>query len=133
MHGWLWCLEHNAARRDRLGATLILATFGFLLGAWIALGNVHILEHDTDVHDEAASVASAIRDLAGEHRGCADALARLPAVLPAARLRADPWGNPWSIRCHGDLAVVRSAGADGHFGAQDDIVEVALVPTQNDH
>ena len=72
----------------------------------------------------ARSLAATIQAL-GEGGRCGDALARLPEVVPPASLRADPWGTAWSIRCHGDLAVVRSAGPDGEAGTEDDVVEVA--------
>jgi hypothetical protein len=135
MHGWPWCFEQTAVRRDQLGATMILATFGFVLGAWIALGTYEreeVDDADAHAHAEAASVATAIRELADERGGCSEALAHLPVVQPAASLRADPWGKAWSIRCHGDLAVVRSAGADGEFGAEDDIVEVAVTRSKTE-
>jgi hypothetical protein len=132
MHGWPWSLELDATRRDRSGALLILAVFGFVLGGWIAIATWDRDVTDTG-RDRARALADDIRALAiGSGLPCGDALARLPFVRDAASLRQDPWGNAWSIRCHGDLAIVRSAGADGLFGAQDDIVEVAVTPPQGD-
>ena len=133
MHGWPWSLELDAAHRDRSGALLILAVFGFVLGGWIAIATWERAEVTDTGREQARALADDIRGLAmGSGLPCGDALTRLPLVNDAAALRRDPWGNAWSIRCHGDLAVVRSAGADGVFGAQDDIVEVAVTPQPGD-
>jgi hypothetical protein len=127
MHGWPWSYDPEELRRDRRCAAIILA--GFTVTLAFCFGASRFGERASDVsHCEdrsaARSLAATIQAL-GEGGRCGDALARLPEVVPPASLRADPWGTPWSIRCHGDLAVVRSAGPDGEVETEDDVVEVA--------
>lgn len=127
MHTWPWCYEPEELRRDRRWAALILATFTAILVMWTT--TQLFLPPPPEArcsHDvaPARALAKTIEALAVEGT-CGDALARLPEVVPAVTLRADPWGSAWSIRCHGDLAVVRSAGPDGEHGTDDDVVAVA--------
>jgi len=58
---------------------------------------------------------------------CEQAVAEL-----ASDSRRDGWGRPFQLRCErrehggGDSLLVRSAGADGRFGTDDDIYSYAL-------
>ncbi len=129
MHGWPWCYEPEELRRDRRYAALVLGGFSAILVMSMTIELCSPRPPGCRCSDDGAparALAATIRALA-DGGPCGAALARLPEVVPAATLRADPWGAAWSIRCHGDLAVVRSAGPDGDVGTDDDVVEVAQI------
>jgi hypothetical protein len=69
------------------------------------------------------------RSLADELRvadTCTDSLTRLGERL--VEDGRDPWGRRWSVRCHGELGVVRSAGADARWRTPDDVIALSASP-----
>jgi hypothetical protein len=121
---------HPHGRLTR-SASVILAMFGIAVGGYLAVSSFPRPPTDMEVaHEDAARIGTAIQLLGRDYGSCSAALIHLPELRPAWTLRADPWGTPWSIRCHGDLAVVRSAGPDAEMGTAADVVEVAVAPSQ---
>lgn len=58
-----------------------------------------------------------------DEAGCPDA-ARLERdrLLEAGTSSVDPWGRNYEVHCGGDSTWVRSAGADGRFDTEDDVI-----------
>ena len=105
--------------------------FGVAIGGLIAVSNFPRPPNEIEIaREDAARIATAAQLLGADYGSCTAALIHLPELRPAWTLRADPWGTPWSIRCHGDLVVVRSAGPDAEMGTWVDVVEVAVVPLE---
>jgi hypothetical protein len=119
-------LSPDESKLPALVVRLLLVVVSVALGA--SLGWQWAAHRSDDPRTEhadawARDTADRLQALGADRgRSCVDALTDLARTVDLAGLRHDPWGEIWSLRCHGDLGVVHSAGPDRRWNTVDDIV-----------
>jgi len=117
-------------RRRRAGMTLVEVMIVVIIMAMIATAvGMAVLPAYTDMRvrqaraDAAAMQSAAIAYLLTGSRECPTTSDLVAAhVLNAQARDRDPWGHEFVIECEGDAVWVRSTGADGQPGTEDDIL-----------
>lgn len=123
-------IVQTAARKGSRGMTLVeilvvLAIIGLIVGGVaVVAGNAFGSAQADTARNEVIQIESASEMYMVQKKGaCPKSIQDLRAGGVLKRVKKDPWGNPYTIKCPGEHSNidVSSPGKDGEVGTADDV------------
>ena len=118
-----------AARKASRGMTLIeilvvLAIIGLIIGGvTVVASNAFSGAQEDTAKNEVLAIEQQVEMYKVQKKKCPKSMQDLKAAGITKKVKKDPWGTPYDIKCPGEESPieVRSAGPDKELGSDDDI------------